>query len=158
MKKLALAATLVTLSFVASANEWRFVPLMTDPSFKLEPSIALTANCGLLQDPQNRMRTHINIGSKNEDDVSVNSFELSPRYTVPLGQGLSIGVGPSLAVYRLSGRGYEETLLAGGVAAGINYRSGALFLGADVRFHDTEKKQGADFDNWTVGVKVGVNF
>jgi hypothetical protein len=112
----------------------------------------------LLQVPQNRMRTHINIGSKNEDDVSVNSFELSPRYTVPLGQGLSIGVGPSLAVYRLSGRGYEETLLAGGVAAGINYRSGALFLGADVRFHDTEKKQGADFDNWTVGVKVGVNF
>jgi hypothetical protein len=178
MKKLALAATLVTLSFVASANEWRFVPLMTDPSFKLEPSIALTANsvdpidgpnrsstgidfnfnCGLLQDPQNRMRTHINIGSKNEDDVSVNSFELSPRYTVPLGQGLSIGVGPSLAVYRLSGRGYEETLLAGGVAAGINYRSGALFLGADVRFHDTEKKQGTDFDNWTAGVKVGVNF
>jgi hypothetical protein len=178
MKKLALAATLLTLSIAASADGWRFAPLLTDPSFKLAPSIALTANhvdpkdgtsttgagidfnfnCGLLQDPQNRMRTHINIGHNNEDGFSVNAFELSPRYTIPMGQGLSMGVGPSLAVYKVSGRGYDETLLAAGVAAGINYRVGALFLGADVRYHNTEEKQGADFDNWTVGLKAGVNF
>ena len=178
MKKFALAATLVTLSFVASADGWRFAPLLTDQSFKLEPSIALTANsmdpkdgasntsagfdfnfnCGLLQDPQNRMRTHINIGHSNDDGVNVNAFELSPRYTIPMGQGLSVGVGPSLAVYKVSGSGYDETLLAAGVAAGINYRAGALFLGADVRYHNTEEKQGADFDNWTVGLKAGVNF
>ena len=178
MKKLALAATLVTLSFAASADGWRFAPLLTDPSFKLEPSIALTANrvdpkdgnwdtsmgidfnfnCGLLQDPQNRMRTHINISRSDDDGVSVNAFELSPRYTVPMGQGLSVGVGPSLAVYKVSGRGYDETLLAAGVAAGINYRAGALFLGADVRYHNTEEKRGADFNNWTMGLKAGVNF
>ena len=178
MKKLALAAALVTLSFAASADGWRLAPLLTDPSFKLAPSIALTANsvdpkdgtsntgagidfnfnCGLLQDPQNRMRTHINIGQNKENGVSVNAFELSPRYTIPMGQGLSMGVGPSLAVYKVSRPGYDETLLAAGVAAGINYRAGALFLGADVRYHNTEEKQGADFDNWTVGLKVGVNF
>lgn len=178
MKKFALAATFLTLSFAASANGWRFAPIVTDQSFKLEPSIALTANhvdprvgagntsmgidlnfnCALLQDPQNRMRTHINIGHSNDDGVKVNAFELSPRYTIPVGQGLSVGVGPSLAVYKVNRPGFDETLLAAGVAAGINYRAGALFLGADVRYHNTEEKQGADFNNWTVGLKVGVNF
>lgn len=178
MEKLALAAALVTLSFAASAEGWRFAPLLTDSSFKLEPSIALTANsvdpkdgsrdtgvgidfnfnCALLQDPQNRVRTHINIGHNNDNGVKVNAFELSPRYTIPMGQGLSVGIGPSLAVYKVNASNYDETLLAAGVAAGVNYRAGALFLGADVRYHNTEEKQGADFDNWTVGLKAGINF
>lgn len=177
--KLIAAAVLATLSFAASADGWKFAPLLNDKSFKLEPSLAVTANsvdpkgadrdtaygidfnfnCGLLQDPQNRMRTHLNIGRYNENGVTVNTFELSPRYTVPLGQGLSAGVGPSLAAYNVDAKGgYDETLVGVGVAAGINYRSGALFLGADVRYHDTEKKKGADFDTWTIGLKAGVNF
>lgn len=179
MKKIILAATLTALSCAASADGWKFAPLFTDKSFKLEPTLAVTANhvnpdgsgsdtafgldfnfnCGLLQDPQNRMRTHINIGRSSEGGVKATAFELSPRYTVPLGQGYSVGVGPSLAAYKVNGRaGYDETLLAVGVAAGLNYRAGAYYAGVDLRYHDTERKSRADFDNVTVGLKVGINF
>jgi hypothetical protein len=179
MNKLLLAATLATLSFSAAADGWRVAPLVTDAGFKLSPSLALAANhvdpkdgpsatgygvdfnfnCGLLQDPQNRMRTHINLGQTKKDGVKVNAFELSPRYTVPLSQALSFGAGPSLAAYKVKAdTGYDETLLGLGVAAGINYRAGAFYAGADVRYHDTKKKAGADFPNWTLGLKVGMNF
>jgi hypothetical protein len=179
MKKIMVAATLATLSFAANAEGWKFGPLFTDSSFKLAPSLALTVNnvdpkdsnsetgvgvdfnfnCGLIQDPQNRMRTHINIGHTTENESTVNSFELSPRYMVPVGQNLSIGAGPSLAVYNLKAPGgYDETLFGIGVAAGVNYRSGAFFMGGDVRYHNTEKEKGTEFDNWTVGLKAGVNF
>ncbi len=179
MKNILIAGMLAAVSLNASAEGWKFAPLLSDKSFKLEPTLAITANhvdlkdsgndtgygldfnfnCGLVQDPQNRIRTHINLGHFNENGVKVNSFELSPRYMVPVGSGLSVGAGPSLAAYRVNGRaGYDETLLALGVAAGVNYRSGAFFMGADVRYHDTEHKRGADFDSWTVGVKAGINF
>lgn len=179
MKKLVVAATLATLSFAASADGWKFAPLLSDQAFKLAPTLALAAsrvdpkdggsdsgvgldfnfNCGLVQDPQNRIRTHINLGHNSKDGVRVNSFELSPRYMLPVGQGLSVGAGPSLAAYSVKASGgYDETLLAIGVAAGVSYRSGAYFLGGDIRYHDTEKKNGADFDNWTIGLKAGFNF
>lgn len=179
MKKILLAATLATLSFAASADGWRFAPVLTDKNLKLEPSLAITANridprdgsgenaygvdfnfnCGLIQDPNNRIRTHVNYGRVSEDGVKVHAFELSPRYMVPVAQGLSIGAGPSIAAYKVKASGgYDETLWGAGVAAGINYRSGALFLGADVRYHVTQNKSGADLDNWTAGVKLGINF
>lgn len=177
--KLLAAAVLATLSCAAAADGWRFAPMLSDKSFKLAPTLAVTANrvdpkdadsdsaygldlnvnCGLLQDPQNRMRTHLNLGRYSKNGVKVTSFELSPRYMVPVGQGLTVGAGPSLAAYNVDGQGgYDETLFAVGVAAGVSYRSGALFLGGDVRYHATEKKNGADFDNWTIGLKVGANF
>lgn len=179
MKKHYLAAAIALLSMSAHASDWKFAPIAKDPAFKLEPTLALTANridpkdggnatsygldfnfnCGLIQDPQNRIRTHINLSHSDKDSVKVNGFELSPRYTVPVGQGLSIGVGPSLAAYQVrAGAGYDETLWGLGVATGINYRAGALFLGADLRYHSTERKQGADLDNWTFGIKAGINF
>jgi len=90
--------------------------------------------------------------------MDVDAFELSPRYTVPLSKGLSIGVGPSVAAYRLDLPGYNRTLYGIGLAGGVNYRLGSLYLGADLRYHDTSSKKGEDFDNLTVGFKAGVNF
>jgi hypothetical protein len=179
MKKIILATTLVTLSLAASADGWRFAPALIDKNLKFEPSLAITANrvdprsgsgenaygldfnfnCGLIQDPNNRIRTHVNYGRISENGLKVHAFELSPRYMVPVAQGLSIGAGPSLAAYQVkSGGGYDETLYGIGVAGGVNYRAGALFVGADVRYHATQTERSADFDNWTAGVKVGINF
>ena len=101
MKKTVLAALVASAVFssAALADGWKFAPLLTDKSFKLEPTVAVTVNsvdpdmagaktatsygidfnfnCGLLQDPQNRMRTHLNISSSDKDGVEVMAYELS---------------------------------------------------------------------------------
>ena len=117
------AATAASLfALPAQAEGWRFAPLLTDPDFQLEPSLALTAahveptndgadsvnafgielnfNCGLIQSPDNRIRTHLSMSRIDEDDAEVTTFALSPRYTLPMGGGLSIGAGPSLALVK----------------------------------------------------------
>jgi hypothetical protein len=177
MKKIVVVATLTALSLSAQAEGWRFLPA-GDPGFKFDPSLAGTLNyvdprdhdsdlgygvdfnfnCGLIQDPQNRIRTHLQAGRVSKGHMDVDAFELSPRYTVPLSKGLSIGVGPSVAAYRLDLPGYNRTLYGIGLAGGVNYRLGSLYLGADLRYHDTSSKKGEDFDNLTVGFKAGVNF
>ena len=182
MKKTVLAALVASAVFssAALADGWKFAPLLTDKSFKLEPTVAVTVNsvnpdmagmktasaygidfnfnCGLLQDPQNRMRTHLNISSSDKDGVEVMAYELSPRYTVPMGNGLSVGVGPSLAVFKVEDGAVSESYFGVGVAAGVNYRAGAFYAGADVRWHDTSTKNDMAYDNVTVGAKVGMNF
>lgn len=179
MKRIVLATTLATLSFAAGAADgWRFAPGLTDRNLKFAPSLALTAgridpsgyagknawgldfnfNCGLVQDPHNRIRTHLNYSRVDQDGLKVHAFELSPRLTVPVAGGLAIGAGPSLAAYGVKSGGYDHTLYGIGAAAGISYRLGSLFVGADAHYHVTQTKGGRDFDNWTAGVKVGVNF
>jgi len=177
-KKMIVAATLAALSVAAQAEGWRFGPGFTEPGYKFDPSLAGTVNyvdpddhssdtglgvdfnfnCALIQDPQNRIRTHLQFGRISDSGLKANAFELSPRYTVPLTGGLSFGVGPSLAMYQVEVPGFDKTLYGVGVAAGVNFRSGAMYFGADARFHDTRSKNGVNFDNLTLGVKAGVNF
>lgn len=178
MKKMVIAASLAALSVTAQAEGWRFAPGFTEQGYKFDPSLAGTVNlvdpddhssdtgfgvdfnfnCALIQDPQNRIRTHLQIGRISDSGLKANTFELSPRYTMPLQNGFSVGVGPSLAMYQVDMPGYDKNLFGIGVAAGVNFRSGALYLGADARYHDTQRKGGADFDNFTMAVKAGINF
>lgn len=180
MKKTLLAALIASslVSPIASAQGWRFLPILSDKSMKFEPTVAFTLsqvdpdgaktataygvdfnfNCGLIQDPQNRMRTHLNISQSDEAGLEVTAYELSPRYTVPVGNGLSLGAGPSLAIFSVQSATRDQNLFAVGVAAGLNYRSGSFYAGADVRYHDTSAKNGVQYDNLTLGAKVGLNF
>ncbi len=175
----ALAATAL-LATSAQAEGWRVAPLLTDPDFRLEPSLAVTAghveptasgtdsgsafglelnfNCGLIQSPDNRIRTHLSMSRFDEDDAEVTSVTLSPRYTLPLDGGLSIGAGPSLALVRAEAGDHDENLFGYGVAAGLNYRAGALYAGADLHYQATTERSGVEFDNWTLTAKLGVNF
>ncbi|MEY4751225.1 MAG: hypothetical protein RIQ60_3439 [Pseudomonadota bacterium] len=165
----------------AQAQGWQFLPLLNDPGYKPEPSVALTVdrvdpgqgssvdaygldvnvNCGLIQSPDKRIRTHINLSASDDAGVKTSNFELSPRYTLPLAgmPGLSLGAGPSLGLFKVQASGAASRTLTGvGLAAGINYRSGAFYAGADLRKHSTSAKDGVDLDPLTWGVKVGVNF
>ena len=172
------ALSLFALSVPVQAAGWTILPIVSDPAFKLEPTVALTLNavkpdrassasgaglelnfnCGLLQSPDQRMRTHLNISRTDKNGTQATAIELSPRYTVPLGDGLSVGVGPSLGVFKVDNGITSKDLFGIGVAAGINYRAGQFFAGADVRYHSTTEKSGLDWDPTTVGMKVGVNF
>lgn len=179
MKKIALALALASASTVALANGWKFAPGL-DSSFKFAPTVAATVgtvkqngggdsatlaglelnfNCGLLQSPDNRIRTHFSISRADEKGYDATVIELSPRYTVPLGNGFSVGVGPSLGMVRLEASGLpNENLFAYGVAGGVNYRAGAFYAGFDLNARRTNEKSGLDYDSRGATLKVGFNF
>lgn len=183
MKKITLAALLASAVFTSTAalaDGWRIFPMHGDPGFKLEPTLAVTVNnidprnsaadsataygidlnfnCGLIQDPQNRMRTHLIVSQADENNIEQTSFELSPRYTMPLGGGLAIGVGPSLGSFKVKAGAFDETYFGIGLAAGVDYKTGPFYAGADVRYHSTSEKNGVDNDHMVAGVKLGINF
>ncbi|PXW92356.1 hypothetical protein C7444_12530 [Sphaerotilus hippei] len=172
-----LAAALLAAT-AAQAAGWQWLPMFNDPGYRAEPSLAITgnrvlpdtgptanafglefnANCGLVQSPDQRIRTHVNLSRTDKSGVKVTALELSPRYTVPLGGGLSVGVGPSVGAFQVSTPGLDRTLLGLGAAAGVNFRAGMLYTGFDVRYHATTSRDGVDHDPLTFGAKVGINF
>ena len=178
MKKSLLAVALLGAASLSHAEGWKFLPLINDPGHKLDPTLALTVNsvkpdgmssvtstgldfdfnCGLIQDPDNRIRTSLKLHRSTEDGLTATTFELSPRYTVPLGDGLSVGAGPSLTSVRLSGVGASKTLWGAGVAVGVQWKVGAMFVGAYLRWHDLQKKDGRSYDHTAFGARVGFNF
>ena len=166
------------LSPAAHAQGWQFLPLFNDPQFKPEATLAITGNrlmpdqgsdanawgidfnmnCGLLQSPDKRIRTHVNLSRSDDNGVKVTALELSPRYTMPLSATLSVGVGPSLAVFKVDNAVNDRSLTGLGAAVGLNYRAGSFYAGADLRYHATGARSGMDLDPVTVGMKVGINF
>lgn len=181
MKKLLFAAIVSTLSAGAMADGPKFAPLLAEQGFKFEPTVALTVgtvkptgdgretaygvelnfNCGLLQTPDNRIRTHLSLSRVNGDNYDATILEVSPRYTLPLANGLSIGVGPSLGGVRINPDAAgvsRETVFAYGIVGGVNYRMGALYAGLDLGVRRTSEKNNIDFDSRYATLKVGINF
>ena len=171
-------ATLLTALPAHAADGWQWLPALNDPTWQPDAAVALTgsrvtpgtgpdangwgleisARCGLMQTPDRRLRTHLNVTHTRRDGTTVNAFELSPRYTVPLTEALSIGVGPSLGAFRVDGGAGARTLPGYGAAVGLNYRVGALYTGVDLRYHATTSRGGLDHDPLTLAAKIGVNF
>ncbi|MFM2054594.1 MAG: hypothetical protein RL456_2631 [Pseudomonadota bacterium] len=172
---LALAASALP---ALAADGWQWLPALNDPAWRADASLAVTGQrvmpgsgpdanawglefamqCGLLQSPDRRIRTHLNLGRSSENGTTVRAFELSPRYTVPLADGLSLGAGPSLGLFRVSQGGTSRTLPGLGAAAGVGYRVGMFHAGFDLRVHATPRRGGLDHDPVTLGAKVGVQF
>lgn len=180
MKKTLITLALLGTATLASAQSWKFLPIVNDPGYKMQPAVALTMdrvnpkedggttlttyglefnfNCGLIQDPDNRMRTALKLHRGSEDGVKATIFELSPRYMLPVGNGLSVGAGPSLTWMKLSDATDSQRLWGAGLALAGEWRSGALFAGAELRWHDLRQKNGVNGDNTAFGLKVGMNF
>lgn len=184
MKFNRLASTILlaglTLGATASqADGLRFFPGM-ESGFKFEPSVALTAgvmnvtaandnasfvygldfnmNCGLIQTPENRIRTHVQLNRVDDSGVKATSIELSPRYTVPLAGGFSVGAGPVLALVMADNGNADKNLFGYGAVVGANYRKGMYYSGLDVRYLNTRERDNVEFENWALIAKVGINF
>jgi hypothetical protein len=180
MKKIALAlALLAPATLVHAQDSWRVLPVVNDPDHRLAPTLALTVGsvhpeglsdtsalgvefsfaCGLFQSPGNRIRSYLQINRTDEKrGVRATMVELSPRYMVPVGESFSVGAGPSLTAVRVKAPGVSKTVYGAGLAAGLDWRKGNLYAGADVRWHNTKSRDGADWDGAAVGLKLGVNF
>jgi hypothetical protein len=184
MKINRLASTLLVTSLAlgataSHADGLKFFPGL-ESGFKFEPSLAITAgvmsaaatnndsmfvygidfnmNCGLIQTSDNRIRTHIQINHTDESGMKATSFELSPRYTVPLGSGFSIGAGPVLGVVLADNGRNDKSLFGYGAVVGANYRKGMYYSGLDLRYLNTSESDNVSFENWALMAKVGINF
>lgn len=174
-----LVAGLALGTTASHADGLKFFPGLQS-GFKYEPSLALTAgvmsasaanddsmfvygldlnmNCGLIQTPDNRIRTHVQINHTDQSGMKATSFELSPRYTVPLGGGFSVGAGPVLGAAMADNGRTDKTLFAYGAVVGANYRKGMYYSGLDLRYLNTSESAGLGFENWALIAKVGINF
>lgn len=184
MKSSKIASTLLlaglALGATAShADGLKFLPGL-QPGFKAEPSIAVSIgvmgspvtndnsmlaygldfnmNCGLIQTPENRIRTHVQINHVDESGMKSTSFELSPRYTLPVGSGFSVGAGPVLALVMADNGRADKNLFGYGAVVGANYRKGMYYSGLDLRYLNTTERDGVSFENWALLAKVGINF
>lgn len=179
LTRLVLTAGLAFGATVSHADGLRFFPGL-ESGFKFEPSVAVTGglmnakaatddaifvygldfnmNCGLIQTPDNRIRTHVQINHTNESGVKATSFELSPRYTVPLGSGFSVGAGPVLGLVKADNGVTDKNLFAYGAVVGANFRKGMYYSGLDLRYLNTSERNHVEFENWALIAKVGINF
>ena len=170
----------ITLGASAShADGLRFFPGL-ETGFKAEPSVAITGgvmnakaanddtnfvygldfnmNCGLIQTPDNRIRTHVQINHTNESGVKATSCELSPRYTLPIGSGFSVGAGPVIGMVKVDNGVADKNLFAYGAVVGANFRKGMYYSGLDLRYLNTSERNNVELENWALIAKVGINF
>ena len=182
IKPLASALLLAGLALSATASHadgLKFLPGL-QAGFKAEPSLAISLgvmgspdtnsdsmfvygldfnmNCGLIQTPDNRIRTHVQINHVDESGMKSTSFELSPRYTLPLGSGFSVGAGPVLALVMADNGRADKNLFGYGAVVGANYRKGMYYSGLDLRYLNTSESDRVSFENWALLAKVGINF
>lgn len=174
-----LVAGLTLATGASQAEGFRFLPGL-DAGFKAEPTLAISAgamhapsakddsiavyglefsmNCGLFQTPDNRIRTHVQLNRADDAGVKSTSFEISPRYTMPIGSGFSVGVGPAIAMVKADNGNADKNLFGYGAVAGLNFRSGMFYAGSDLRYLNTTETDNVKFENWTLTAKVGINF
>ena len=175
-------ATGLGLSSVQAA-EWQTLPYK-DPSWSPEFTLALTVgsmdpdvpgvdsdtatgmqlslNCPWFAPPKGKIRQQFNYNRYDDQGLELTTLEMNPRYY--MGEGdLTFGVGPGIGYVWAEAPGVDESVWAFQLGADVEYRRGALYLGAGTRYQLTQEENlgGAveeDVDNWLTTVKLGVNF
>lgn len=115
-------------------------------------------NCLLMQTPENRMRTHLQVNHTDDSGLTSTSFELSPRYTPAIGGGFAIGVGPVVALVMADNGAADKNLFGYGLVGGLEYRRGMFYSGVDLRYLATTESDEVEFANWALLAKLGINF
>lgn len=179
--KVVLIASLLSVAAGSShAAGWSFFPVK-QADFKAEPTLALMGgalnpspsgldtdrafgaelsfNCIAVQPPEGKLRTQLSYTQYDDNGLKINSLEINPHYVWPVAHGLELGVGPGIGYVTGKAGGQDENAWALQLGASLHYRSGPLFLGAEVRYQATQDDFGGDdLDNTRVMLKVGYNF
>lgn len=182
LKHLVPAFVFATLSLTAAsggAQGLTFAPVL-DSDFVFAPTLAISAgamnvrdgrddsdfvygldfnfNCLLLQTPEDRMRTHVQINHSDNAGVKSTSFELAPRYTLPIGSGLAANLGPVVALVLADYGAADENLFGYGGVGGLEFRTGIFYSGIDLRYLNTLRRNDMKFENLSLLAKAGINF
>jgi len=125
--------------------------------------LQISLNCPWFQPPSGLIRQQFNINKFDKDGIELTTFELNPRYYVNMSPALMVGFGPGFGyMWADADAGEDNNMWTLQLGGDVEYRQGALFLGAGARYQFTQDEElGIDnkgADNWLVQLKVGVNF
>jgi hypothetical protein len=173
----------VVLSSSALAQGWEMGPAFKDgwkPEFTVAAVVGsiniddisgsetytgleLSLNCPWFQPPSGTIRQQFNLGNYDKNGIEVSAIEMNPNYFVTISPGLTWGFGPGIGYSRVSYlNGPSEGLWSVQASTNLNYRNGALFMGAGARYQATQDDTIAPgvkgLDNWLFTAKVGLNF
>ena len=149
-----------TLAAPAMAEGWKALPV-TEDGWDPEFTVALTygpmsfetsgieddnaagaqlsLKCPWFAPPSGSIRQQFNYNSYDKSGEEVSTFELNPRYYMGDGS-LTFGFGPGVG-YMWGEGTLDEGVWTFQVGADIEYRNGAMFIGAGSRYQVTQ-----DFD------------
>ncbi len=183
---LTLATALMTASLNA-ADEFKFLPIFLDDSYKAHAEVALVGgyididqkgsddgadygvefsfDCPVFTLPgDNLLRQQLTVTRHDESDFSMTTIEMNPYYFIRLADNLVLGFGPGIGgMFAEVDHGKDNWLFTYQVGGGLKYYMGNLLVGADVRWQwTTEKDFGSGekeaLDNMRVLAKVGYRF
>jgi hypothetical protein len=125
--------------------------------------LQLSLNCPWFQPPSGVIRQQFNYNKFDKDGIELTTFEINPRYYVDVSPTTRVGAGPGFGyMWTDADVGEENGMWTFQLGGDVEYRQGALFLGAGARYMLTENQSlGIDnrgADNWLVQLKAGVNF
>ena len=127
--------------------------------------LVLSLNCPWFQPPTGTIRQVFNYNIYDKDNLEIKSFEMNPRYFIPISPSFQAGIGPGLGYVTIAPEdGAEAQVLSIQVGADLDYRNKNLFVGLSARYMMTqEAKFGGstierDVDNMAVQLRVGYNF
>jgi hypothetical protein len=122
----------------------------------------LSLNCPWFQPPAGSIRQQFNIGTYENGNASLTSFEMNPTYYVSVAPGWTIGAGPGIGYINGYVGNKQADMSSIQVSASVNYRNGHFFAGAGARYQDSLDKEIVPgvkgMDNWLLSAKVGINF
>jgi hypothetical protein len=106
-------------AFVASVTGGLMDPKHVDSGTAW--GLELAMNCGLLQTPTGVVRTKLSYNRFDNDGLKLQTVELNPRWTTPIAQNLTLGVGPGIGWVKSDSRRpyHRHVRLAGGCRPGL---------------------------------------
>lgn len=125
--------------------------------------LQISLNCPWFQPPSGVIRQQFNINKFDNDGIELTTFELNPRYYVNMSPAVMVGVGPGIGyMWTDAAVGAESNMWTFQLGGDVEYRQGAMFLGAGARYQLTENSPlgvgNTGADNWLVQLKAGINF
>jgi len=127
--------------------------------------LVLSLNCPWFQPPTGTIRQVFNYNIYDEDNLEIKTFEMNPRYFIPVSPSFQVGFGPGVGYVTIAPKNSAEAhVLSFQVGADLDYRNKNLFAGISARYMMTqEAKFGgrtheSDVDNLAIQLRVGYNF
>jgi len=127
--------------------------------------VVLSLNCPWFQPPMGTIRQVFNYNIYDEDNLKIKTFEMNPRYFIPVSPSVQVGFGPGVGYVTIAPKDSAEAhVLSFQIGADLDYRNKNLFAGISARYMMTqEDKFGgstdeSDVDNLAIQMRVGYNF
>jgi hypothetical protein len=173
--------TAILLAAIGVQAEWSMLPV-TEATYKPDPIVSLKVGslksthansealtttgveanfeCPLLKGTA-PIRQQLSYNRGEESGATTSTIEVNPHYMVNLAENLNLGFGPGFGVIMMDAPGLSKNIGALQLGTSIQYLTGPLYAGAEVRYQYTEQVAfGTEkgINNTMTSAKVGYKF